>query len=255
MSFLSASTGIHLKGQGLTSSSIDSSLNIGRAKQSVGVRHTGESTSLGLVLSITEVVVAGNSISIIGGVERLVRALKHVRLNKDLSTVASVDTIVDIKEVAVVDVASTETDGRGAGVDVVPVVVGIGDSQVSGVFITVVVGVSDEGGLPVVVQEGVGHGNVVGSVGELVKMVAIVSQAAISKVLLSSGVWETHINQAIVVVFVVVHVGGNIAVVNPHVGRVLCRMIHVIITVIWEKRIESLTHGHRWHRHCQQGPS
>ena len=172
-----------LKGQGLTSSSIDSSLNIRRAKQSVGVGHTGESTSLGLVLTVTEVVVAGNSVSVIGGVERLVGALKYIRLNKNLSTVASVDTIVDIKEVAVVDVAGTETDGWSTGVDVVPVVVGIGDSQVSGVFVAVVVGVSDEGGLPVVVQEGVGDGNVVGSMGELVEIESVVSKDTVLKAL------------------------------------------------------------------------
>lgn len=64
--------------------------------------------------------------------------------------------------------ASTEAERGTAGVDVVPVVVGIGDGQVAAVLVLVAVGVADQGGLPVVVDEGVGDGDVVGSVGDLV---------------------------------------------------------------------------------------
>lgn len=95
--------------------------------------------------------------------------------------------------VRVVDVSSTETNRRATGVNVLPVVVGIGDAEMSLIFGGVGVGVTDEGCLPVVVDEGVGESDVVRSV--------------------------SHIEETIIVVFVVVSVGGEINVVNPDVGR------------------------------------
>lgn len=64
--------------------------------------------------------------------------------------------------------AGTEAERGSAGVDVVPVVVGVGDGEVAAVLVLVAVGVADQGGLPVVVDEGVGDGHVVGAVGNLV---------------------------------------------------------------------------------------
>jgi hypothetical protein len=62
------------------------------------------------------------------------------------------------------------------------------------VFGAVGVGVSNERGLPVVVDEGVGEGDEVGCVGD--------------------------VEEPVVVVFVVVAVGGEINVVDPDVGGV-----------------------------------
>lgn len=98
--------------------------------------------------------------------------------------------------VRVDDVSSTETNGWTAGVNVLPEVVGHGDVQLAGIFGGVGVGVADEGGLPVVVDEGVGECDVVSSVG--------------------------HIEESIVVVLVVVTVGGEINVINPDIGGFLC---------------------------------
>lgn len=64
----------------------------------------------------------------------------------------------------------TETEGRTARVDVVPVVVAVGNTEVTGVLVAVAVGVSDKGCLPVVVDEGVGDSDVVGGVSELFRI-------------------------------------------------------------------------------------
>lgn len=88
--------------------------------------------------------------------------------------------------------AGTEADGRCAGVDVVPVVVVLGDSQVSGIFGAVGVAVANQRCLPVVVDVAVGDCDEVCGVGE--------------------------INQAVVVVLVMVPVGRDINMVDPDVG-------------------------------------
>lgn len=116
--------------------------------------------------------------------------------------------------------ACSEANGGGAGVDVVPVVVCISNAEVSSVFISVAVRVADQGSFPVVVKECVRNGDIVGSVGELMMgLWPSVSSIAIS------GIFElrnTYINQTVVVIFIVVHVGRNIAVVNPDVGGIFC---------------------------------
>lgn len=80
---------------------------------------------------------------------------------------------------------------RAAGAQVLPVVVGVRDAQVAGVFGGVVVAVADEAGLVVVVEVGVRDGDEVGGV---------------------AGVQE-----AVVVVLVVVEVAEELAVVDPDV--------------------------------------
>jgi hypothetical protein len=52
-------------------------------------------------------------------------------------------------------VGSTEADQGHAAVDVLPVVVGVGDVELAGVLVAVAVAVADEGGLVVVVEDGV----------------------------------------------------------------------------------------------------
>lgn len=156
-----------LEAQGLASSTDNSALDTSGSNQRVGVGHRGQSACLGSVRSTTEVVVSGNSIAVVGGVEGLAGSNESVGLDKDLGTVTSVDAVADVIEVAVVDVASSEAERWGAGVDVVPVVVVLGNVEVTGVLGTVVVGVADQRGLPVVVNIGVGHRDVVSCVGDL----------------------------------------------------------------------------------------
>lgn len=68
-----------------------------------------------------------------------------------MSTDTGVDSVTVVVEEVVVDVASAESERRGAGVDVGEVVVGVGDGDL-GVLRAVAVGVPDERALPVVVQ-------------------------------------------------------------------------------------------------------
>jgi hypothetical protein len=101
-------------------------------------------------------------------------------------------------------VAGTEAERGAAGVQVVQVVVGVGDGQVALVLGAVGVGVADEGGLPVIMEEGVGDGDVVGGVGD--------------------------VEETVVVVLVVVTVGREVEVVDPDVlglNSLLARSIEV----------------------------
>jgi hypothetical protein len=82
-------------------------------------------------------------------------------------------TIIVIKEVVVVNVSFTETEGGSTGVQVLPVVVGICDPQV-GILITIAVRVSNKRRLVVVVEVGVGDGNTRGSVGDIQKTIVAV---------------------------------------------------------------------------------
>jgi hypothetical protein len=84
-------------------------------------------------------------------------------------------------------VVGKEVLGRG-------LLVGVGYAEMSLVLRSVGVGVSDERCLPVVVDEGVGEGDVVGCVG--------------------------NIEETVIVVLVVIAVGREINVVNPDVGGV-----------------------------------
>ena len=70
--------------------------------------------------------------------------------------------------------AGAEAERRAARVEVLEVIVGIGNGQVALIFGAVGVGVADQRCLPVVVQEGVGNGNEVGSVGNIQKTIIVV---------------------------------------------------------------------------------
>lgn len=182
----------HLEREGDTSSANNSSLDLGSIKK-VGdsVGSLGKSTLLSSVLAFTEVVARLNSVARVSRVQRLLGRNEDVVLNEDLSALAGVDAVGDVLVVVVVEVAGTEAERGTAGVQVVQVVVGVGDSQVALVLGAVGVGVADEGGLPMVVEEGVGDGDVVGGVG--------------------------NIEEAVVVVLVVVTVGREVEVVDPDV--------------------------------------
>lgn len=87
--------------------------------------------------------------------------------------------------------ASAESVRGTTAVDVVPVVVGVRDDQVASVLVRVAVRVADQRCLPVVVDVRVRHGHVVTGVGD--------------------------VDQAVVVVLVVVQVAGDVDVVDPDV--------------------------------------
>lgn len=89
------------------------------------------------------------------------------------------------------DVASSESERWGSAVNVVPVVIGVGHSQVASVLVAVAVRVADQRCLVVVVDVAVGDGDPVAGVGD--------------------------INKAVVVVLPVVQVAGDVDVVNPDV--------------------------------------
>lgn len=88
--------------------------------------------------------------------------------------------------------AGSESERRTTGVDVGPVVVGVGHTEMANVLITVAVGVTDERCFVVVMELGVRDSDEVGSVGD--------------------------IQETIVVILAVIHVAGKIAVINPDVG-------------------------------------
>jgi hypothetical protein len=88
-------------------------------------------------------------------------------------------------------VAGTEAERWGTAVDVLPVVVGIGDGQVASVLVAVAVRVADQGRLVVVVDVAVGDGDPVRGVGD--------------------------VNEAVVVVLAVVQVRRDVDVVDPDV--------------------------------------
>lgn len=157
----------HLKGECLTSCPNNSILDLGRAEEGVAVRNRLQGSRQGSVGSTAEVIVIGYSVAGVSRVEGLLASNKGVGFNQQLSTFAGIHAIGNIEEVAVVDVASAEAERGSARVDVVPVVVVLGDVQVASVLTAVAVRVSDQGSLVVVVDEGVGHSNVVGSMGKL----------------------------------------------------------------------------------------
>jgi hypothetical protein len=120
------------------------SLSARGSSQAVRVRHRADSSSQSSILSITEVVSRGNRISLVGRVQGFVDIRKDVVLHEQLCSIAGVDAVVDTLIVVVVDMAGSETERRGTRVQVLPVVVHVGHCQVAGIFVAVVVAVTDE---------------------------------------------------------------------------------------------------------------
>jgi hypothetical protein len=189
----------HLEAEVVANLALNSGLDLGAAQLGVRVRNSLEGTGKGGVGAGSEVVVVGDGVAGISRVKGLGDAGEDVALDEDLGTITGVDSVTALGEVGVEDVAGTEADAGGARVDVVPVVVVLGDAEVAGVLGAVGVGVPDEGRLPVVVDVAVGDGDEVGGVGE--------------------------VDQAVVVVLVVVTVGGEVDVVDPDVVGQLCGLL------------------------------
>jgi hypothetical protein len=81
-------------------------------------------------------------------------------------------------------------------------------TEMSGILSRVGVRVSNKGSLPVIMDEGVGNGDIVSSVSELFLSVV--------NLYLGKG---AYINKTIIVVLVMGHVRRQITVVDPHVSR------------------------------------
>lgn len=183
--------------EGLASSAVDGALGLAAADKSVLVGDVlaGHGTSGSVGSSTTQGDVLGGDLASGLGVDRGKSSLGLLEgggLDKDVGTHARVDTSgTNVKVVVVEDVDGAESDRGGTRVDVVPVVVGVGDVELASVLLGVAVRVADKRGLVVVVEEGVGDGDEVGGVGD--------------------------VEETIVEVLAVVLVGGEIAVVDPDV--------------------------------------
>lgn len=91
------------------------------SQKRVAVWNAGQGTCKSRVGTTSEVVISGNSVAGVGTVKWLVGANKDVGLDENLSTITGVDSVVDSAEVAVVEVASAESNGWCTGVNVEPV--------------------------------------------------------------------------------------------------------------------------------------
>lgn len=190
----------HLEGKSLAGSSVNLALDAAAAVVGVAVGDGGglERTGRGVVGAAAEGDVADGHVAVLIRVDRgdggsIAAVLKGGRLDTDLGAHAGVDAgRAEGKVVVVVDVNSAEADRGSARVDVVPVVVGIGHLEIAGILILVAVRVANQRCLIVVVEESVRYSDVVGGVGD--------------------------IEEAIVVVLAVGHVGREVTVIDPDVG-------------------------------------
>lgn len=185
----------------VASNANNSGLDLGGTDKRVLVRNIGlgDGTLGGLVGGATKRnIVDGDAASLLGvlGDESSLGVFEGSRLNKNLSTHARVDSgDADILVVVVEDVDEAETDGGGAGTNVGPAVVGVGDVESALVLGGVAVRVANKRGLVVVVEVGVGDGDPVRGVGD--------------------------VEEAVEEVLVLGEVGRELTVVNPDVSGLL----------------------------------
>ena len=145
----------------VTSNANNSVLNILAAEQLILVRNASKSASRRAVLAGAEVVVLCDGVAVLLGEARgqgVLDADEDVALDERLGAHAGVDGRVAVGvavEVRVDDVGGAEAEQGLARVDVLPVVVGVGDVQLALVLVAVAVAVADQGGLEVVVEVGV----------------------------------------------------------------------------------------------------
>lgn len=119
-------------------------------------RGRGESSLGNRVLGATEVDILSDGVSSLLGVGEEDglggAAVEGGTLDEDLGAHAGVDAgKQELVVVGVDDMDSAEADEGSTGVDVGPVVVGVGDVELALVLTAVAVGVTDEGSLPLLV--------------------------------------------------------------------------------------------------------
>lgn len=189
----------HLEAEGLTSRTNNLALNVVSAEQGEVVRDlAGSKVTLGgSVLATAVGNIRNGSVAVllgVGGEDDLLaaRVLEDGGLDAHLGPHARVDSrAAELVVEVVVDVDGAVADRGVAAVDVLPVVVGVGDVQLAFV-VGLRVDVADQGGLEVVVDVAVGDGDVVGAPGD--------------------------IQETVVVVLARVKVGAQVNVIDPDVG-------------------------------------
>lgn len=140
--------------QDVTSSSGNAASNGARAESGdrVGQRAGGEGALRDGVLGGAEIDVINNHVAgvvRVAGEDGVGSVSEGGALDQDLGVHARVDGAVDEAVVVVVDnVNNAEADRGATGVDVEPVVVGVGDVQGAKILVLVAVGVADERTLP-----------------------------------------------------------------------------------------------------------
>lgn len=187
-----------LNAEGLTGCTNNLALDIGLAEQGVLVWDlAGAKVALGgSVLAAAVGNIRNSGVSVLlrvrGEDDLLARVLEDGGLDAHLGAHAGVDTrAAQLLVEVVVDVDGAVADRGVARVDVLPVVVGVGDVELALVG-GVRVDVADQGGLVVVVDVAVGDGDPVGFPGD--------------------------VQETVVVVLSRVEVGAQVNVINPHVG-------------------------------------
>lgn len=134
----------YLKSKSVTSLTPNMSLGSIASNLGISIRNSLDTSDSSAVGSTTKVVIDRDGESSIGAVECLLGVLPGVGFNEDVGTLTGVDSIGDTEEVVVVDVAGSEAERWTARVDVEEVVVGVGDAEMSLVFRTVGIGMSNE---------------------------------------------------------------------------------------------------------------
>lgn len=145
----------------------NSSLNLRTPQQRVAIRNLLQSPSQRLISSTTKIIPISNSIPSISTIEWFLTSGEDVTFNKYLCTISSIDSIPDIIEIGVYEVTCSEADRWGAGVYVVPVIVGVCDAEVAFIFGGVLVWVADQRSFPVIMDVAVWDCDVVCGVGEI----------------------------------------------------------------------------------------
>lgn len=113
------------KGESVAGSANNSRLDLAAAKQSVLVRHAGESAlwSSGLAITPDNIFGDGGSglVAVLAG-DRVLDTLEHGALNENFSTHPSVDASVSAVVVRVEDVGSAKANAGKTAIGVLPVV-------------------------------------------------------------------------------------------------------------------------------------
>jgi hypothetical protein len=150
-------------------------------------------TGLSSVASTAKVIAASIRKAVVGAVQGLIHALKHVVLNQKLSSNASVDAVVVVQEarqiiinlrqlhaahspshsLVVENVPVSEAERRSARVQVLPLVVCVRHLDRC-VLILVVVRVTDERRLPVIMQVRVGDRDGIAAMGDVEQTIVVV---------------------------------------------------------------------------------
>lgn len=131
--------------------------NLARAKQceSVWDISSSDGTSRCCVVGAAEVIVRGCDVSNIVRIQTsdgLGHVAEDVALHKYLSAITRIDGRVHVFVVVVVDMASAKSERWATGAKILPVVIGIGNAKVAGVFGSIVITVPHETRLEMIMK-------------------------------------------------------------------------------------------------------